>query len=401
MKFKFTILFSLLCMAAVNFVDLSLFPSFMLAAVTLAWFINIKRVMAAAENSDQTMNHVSSINEQLTPLIKDIKNIVNEENNSIKTELQQITLLVSDAIGNLNQSFMGLNDLSQSQGDLVKGLVQSMAKTQTDADGNSEEILLIDGFAIETNKTLEYFIEHIVSISRDSMSLVHTIEDIVADMCKVEKLLDDIRRIADQTNLLALNAAIEAARAGESGRGFAVVADEVRKLSHSSNEFSDDIRNLMSGALQNINAAKKQVGDMASKDMNIVIESKQHISEMVDEATTMNNYLHDKLGVVSTMTHEMNENVGIAVRALQFEDMVRQLAEHTYLTINAMDGFMQQIDKDVHGIVSEAVGCGKNIDSSIIEQARIKIADARKYHFENVYNAVNQSSMDEGEIELF
>ena len=239
-----------------------------------------------------------SVNTNMSPVFSQLEGIIQEESNVIQHELGQINSLVNDAIENLTSSFNGLNDLSRSQEDLVSGLVTNMTANKENSDGSEEKTLMINGFADETNQALHYFIEHILSTSRDSMSLVHTIDDISKAMGKVEGMLDDVKGIADQTNLLALNAAIEAARAGESGRGFAVVADEVRKLSQSSNEFSDRIRDVMKSSIDNINIAKEDIGKMASKDMNVALESKSRVTGMIEEAKLLNEFLHNNLGEV-------------------------------------------------------------------------------------------------------
>src|SRR3546814_20416939 len=79
-------------------------------------------------------------------------------------------------------------------------------------------------------------------VSRQSVTTVGQIDEMVKHLDAIFDLLGDVKTIADQTNLLALNAAIEAARAGEAGRGFAVVAEEVRSVAESSTNFNEQIR---------------------------------------------------------------------------------------------------------------------------------------------------------------
>lgn len=93
---------------------------------------------------------------------------------------------------------------------------------------------------------------------------------------KIEIASTMIQSLADQTNLLSLNAAIEAARAGESGKGFAVVADEIRKLSVQSNNFTEQIKKVISELKIN-----------SSKAVNLMQVAKQIVDEQTEsvEAT--------------------------------------------------------------------------------------------------------------------
>lgn len=58
---------------------------------------------------------------------------------------------------------------------------------------------------------------------------------------QLNRLVEEIKKIAKQSNLLALNAAIEAARVGEVGKGFSVVASEFRKLADNINKIALEI----------------------------------------------------------------------------------------------------------------------------------------------------------------
>lgn len=84
-------------------------------------------------------------------------------------------------------------------------------------------------------------------------------KEIEDNAAKIQNVVASIRDVADQTNLLALNAAIEAARAGAHGRGFAVVADEVRALAGVTQNSLNDIIQISSKLIENINTLKSSV----------------------------------------------------------------------------------------------------------------------------------------------
>jgi len=237
-------------------------------------------------------------------------------------------------------------------------------------------------------------------LSAGSMDMVGQIDDMSVRMDEVDHLLDDLKGIADQTNLLALNAAIEAARAGESGRGFAVVADEVRKLSQRSTRFNDEIRKVLGSAKLNINSARETVGKLASKDMNFAIKSKAQVDTMMEHIGALNETTRNRVKEMSEITASINALVGDAVRSLQFEDIVAQLAIYTGEHLKRVENMIQNIDKGIRelqlntneGITDYVSGLEELCD-------RVAVLDAATQN--ELHNPVAQKSMSEGEIELF
>ncbi len=336
--------------------------------------------------------------EHVTQVMSDISAVMDEEVSAIKDELSQVKNIIVDAIGELQNSFSSLNEHSRSQENLVMSLIENMANQNDDSDVDDENSSLsFAQFTNETRVVMSYFVDQIVSVSRESMMMVHVIDDIAEQMVLVVDLLSDVKIIAEQTNLLALNAAIEAARAGDAGRGFAVVADEVRKLSKNSNRFSDQIKEVVNNAHVNIDKAQKSISSMASKDMSIAIQSKQRVEEMFAQVGNINIFIENKLGNIREISDEINSSVGVAIRSLQFEDIVRQLVDHVNKRVVAVEESYQ--------IVNHSFTNGYRINSveyiQELQEIHQKIKSSILVGVENSGNPVSQKSMDEGEIELF
>jgi len=307
--------------------------------------------------------------------------------------------LICEAVDNLQASFNGLNEQTGNQLNMIMQLIDrtkdSSTEERDDEQPRDDSKMSFSDFASETNTLLDYFVDQIIATSKDSMKIMHGIDDVAQQMMGVEELLDDVRSIANKTNLLALNAAIEAARAGEAGRGFAVVADEVRNLSIRSNEFSEKIGGIMKTAMGNIVNAQNTIEHMASKDMMFAIESKQKVDTTFQEMDKLNDFMSETLNQVSSGAADISGKVGVAVRALQFEDIVRQLVEHVQLRLN---GFSKVIE-DMQLLMDSNPTREMLIESmSKIEE---DLENLKYLHSNMESKVVSQTSMDAGDIEMF
>ncbi|ARN74977.1 methyl-accepting chemotaxis protein [Oceanicoccus sagamiensis] len=332
----------------------------------------------------------SPLSSQARHVGNQLHDILAEESGHISEHLTRIKELVGDSILVLQSSFNNVVSNTQEQTRMSMELIDRATGRQ--GDEPTPDTTPVEEFIAKTDNILQHYVEIMVVVSDKSVGAIHHIEDMTQHMEGMFHMLDDVQKLADQTNLLALNAAIEAARAGEVGRGFAVVADEVRALSVASSSLNEQIRINIEQAKTRMAEVNNVVGEIASLDMNTAIEGKANIDIMLEEFNQQSHETKYVMEDVSSASEAINQEINNAIRALQFEDIITQLATHAEERIehiNEIANVTMDIPDDAE--LAEQLD---NI-SDTLTHLRINFTDQK------LEKKVEQSSMEEGEIELF
>ena len=326
-------------------------------------------VATMAVSEDKIQDHIPQLIEEIGPTL-----------NECESSIGGILSTQNDAVQILNSAFAEFQQMLTIQSDNISSLIHFER-------GNGE--LYSDRmreFAGSTEVTLDRFIQSTVDMSTASMELLERVNVIYEAVPTVLKALKDIDGIASQTNLLALNAAIEAARAGEHGRGFAVVADEVRSLSNRSAQFSDSIQKQLNDISQQIKSLTQEVGTLASYDVSYVIEAKKGIKQALESIIDKAESDAKVTSSLDDLSVKLENALGRAIRALQFDDINSQNLKFTRETLGFIREHLYMItEQDIDAIIDDF-------------HAYLESIRARRY---NEHNPVSSTSMDAGELELF
>lgn len=165
-------------------------------------------------------------------------------------------------------------------------------------------------------------------------TLVATMQQIQDSSQRIGQIIGTIDRIAFQTNLLSLNAAVEAARAGVHGRGFGVVATEIRSLSGLCSSAAREIKQLVGGSVDQVDAGTATVRQAGDTILSLVREVEQ-INHLLSEVALAAQEQSVGVAAAGTAVHQIDhithQNAHLADdtrdAAASLEAQSRELAE--------------------------------------------------------------------------
>ncbi|WP_422398750.1 methyl-accepting chemotaxis protein [Vibrio furnissii] len=334
----------------------------------------MRQTNGAVQTSQPPSNQAHQSSERL-------ESVVSLNIERVREPLEKQHRIVDESVELLNESFFGLQTVSEQQSAISSTLVNNLLANQ-----NSEYSLTT--VLPRTEAIINEFVSTLLNVSEKSTSAVNSIRDMSLKLDVVFQLLDQVRGLSEQTNLLALNAAIEAARAGEAGRGFAVVAQEVRNLSVKAEALNSQIEKEIQIAQQTVKEANKTVGEMASIDMSHVEASKGKVDDMLHGVQQVNTEIEREVQKMQELGQVLVKHVGDGVRSLQFADIVVQQGDYAQDSLNYLEEAISLLSMLRH-------------NTQALEAVTVQIQHLEERSSKRSAPAANQSCMDEGEVELF
>jgi methyl-accepting chemotaxis protein len=217
----------------------------------------------APKSKDETgrlLQALGTMNQSLAKIVSEVRC----GTDAITGASDQVVSGHKDLSARTEQQAAALEETASS----MEELTSTVKQNARNAHRASEIAVSASGIAIKGGQVVSEVVETMASISASSKRIV----DIIS-------IIDGI---AFQTNILALNAAVEAARAAAQGKGFAVVAAEVRSLAQRSAAAATEIKGLIGGSVDEVEAGR-QLADQAGNTMKEIVHSIQLVTDIMSE----------------------------------------------------------------------------------------------------------------------
>jgi methyl-accepting chemotaxis protein len=295
-----------------------------------------------------------------------------DDGSSCHTELLQRWMSLADiqqrVIQALVSEISGTSRFVETEAEALSGRFQRLALSAEQQMARVESLtslavgVEIDGEILPIEKitsllegNLSDVIQKILMLSKDSMSMVYSLDELNANVGRVAKCTEQLSAVNRTTNMLALNARIEAERAGTAGAAFRVVAQEIRELSNSTQELAGSMQTELDTVADGIASGHDTLRRVATIDMSDNIMVKAKLERLLEALVRRSESLS---GIVSDAVREaelISADVGGMVTGLQFQDRTRQRLEHVVDTLQVID---QALDELKHSSVASAPELG-------------------------------------------
>jgi hypothetical protein len=263
----------------------------------------------------------------------------------IKSFTRRIETNTETAIGKFVNLIQLLNDSIQTTTHVVDAIKDKMSLTIKKESGPKDPN---DGKDLKIirqryQRMLDEVMEQLNLTTQRKAEDIAKLDHIKEGVNLMRPISNDISTIAFSAKILSLNAAIEAARAGVNGNCFGIVADEVRRLADKSDESAVKIDTELKYMINFIETAildLKTAMDVESSFFNSTILLLQDVVlSVVDSFVRLSEAIDKTLGDSSRFRDEVN---GIIFN-LQFEDICKQMSQHTIQILSSMQTDLQAI----------------------------------------------------------
>jgi len=154
--------------------------------------------------------------------------------------------------------------------------------------------------------------------------LFEKLNEKIADLGQLDKMIAEIKEDSEQMELIALNAMVISIKSGEKGQAFSRITENLQRLSNDMFLFSDKLSEEESHLLDFINTLKNIFSGILDSQKNLSSKGSESSSEIRDLISNV----REPLGKISADIESVYPPIQKAMEGLQLQDMIRQSLDH-------------------------------------------------------------------------
>jgi methyl-accepting chemotaxis protein len=328
-----------------------------LAWLGLLFLLGAPAVVVKSKSIQAPSAEVGSLSSSFAELLSTIRSEFNSQISATEAELKQVKTLMDDAIDGLVDSFISLEATTRVEQNIVMLLVSNEITDEKDE---------LNPFRYRQVKTQQFLQETLKKINKMAESATQN----QADYSILAKLRAETQQAADalQNSLGSIS------------------------KSDANNALAQQVHDQIALFLASANSANKVCSKLEFSSKVLSDQSKevaQNVGKVIDENKTNITMVADEISMVAA---QITNDVQMAVKSLQFQDMTTQLI----VQCGERQKIMQEMLNIINGI--------SNKDSAIkssVEEWQTKLTAAHKQIKQASSARMKRFNEDAGSVELF
>lgn len=248
---------------------------------------------------------------------------------NLSSDVESLSNHLEDEISRMVGNFLEISKINTAQGNFLEQVVKQANSIQVeDKDMN------LDEFNDFVTRTFSEIIDLNIFYSKEAMNLVFVLGNVMAQMERVEAMVNKIGVLNSRTNMVAINATIEAVRSGSEGSTFKVVSDELRELAEGINGFAHNLGAEINTIRQGMTESHKIMMRLANKDMIPQMILQEKTERITKNLVKQSRYFSETVSNVMENTIKCKE-ISKLVSNFQVQDRAKQALEYVTDTMRA------------------------------------------------------------------
>ncbi|MDF7759697.1 nitrate- and nitrite sensing domain-containing protein [Kosakonia cowanii] len=314
--------------------EVTLFAVISVISLAIALFFAVLVASSIHRQLQHSLATIRGMDGDLTQRLdvpgSDELSLLNRAYNQAIENIQHIVSEIKHGAGVLRSASSEIASGNQDLASRTDQQAASLVETAASMEQIATAVNMTADNANEAKRLTQEMEKQVQEASRVAGETSHSMSAIRHSSEQISNIVSSIDEISFQTNLLALNAAVEAARAGELGKGFAVVASEVRNLSQRCANEAQQIRELVSKNMEQIQqgVALAQASDRAlhaaRENTGQMLSFVSDIAHAANEQSLGVSQVHEALNQLEQVTQQ---NAGLVASAASASQLLDQQSE--------------------------------------------------------------------------